>query len=440
MTVANLANCCWEHRRLGMPLVALLLLAGLPAYRAQAGDWPQWLGPQRNSVSGETLAPWEGEPRVVWKQPVGNAFSSPVVADGMIYTHAGVEGKDEEEVTAFDATTGKRLWHDIYPRAAYRSVLGTGPRSTPTVAGGRLYTLGVTGVLSCYDAKTGQRHWQVNPYEEHKTAIPNFGVCSSPLVTDGKIIFPVGGEGTGIVAYDAQTGKLAWKMLDEPAAAASPVLLPPAGDRQHTEVVVQTTLRLLGIEPVTGRIRWEHPLVFQPSGVSPTPLVQDNILICSTQDNGTLALDVAKPSDGAVDLKWWNQDVASYFSSGAVGQQGRVYIVTNLVDPLPRTDLRCLETASGNELWHAPGLGYFHVGVIHLADGKLLLLDDAGYLVLADTAGNRYRQLCKSKVCDGTFMNPVLSNGRIYVRDPKHLMCLEVGLAPANDAAAESKP
>lgn len=238
---------------------------------AQGPDWPQWLGPQRNGVSSESVSPWEGEPTVVWKKPVGNGYSVPVVADNRVFVHAAVAGKNAESVTAFDATTGTELWSEESPRAPYQSALGVGPRATPTVYNDRLFTIGITGVMSCFDVASGKRLWQTNPYEELKATRPGFGVCSSPLVVGERVILPVGGEGSGVVAYDAKTGKLAWKILDEPAAAASPLLIQPADGEQGARVVVQTTLRLAGIDPQDGTIHWEHPLVFQPSGVSPVP-------------------------------------------------------------------------------------------------------------------------------------------------------------------------
>ena len=317
--------------------------------RSQAEDWPQWLGPRRNGVSAETLNAWEGDPQIVWKQTVGNGFSVPVVADNRVFVHAAVAGKEAESVTAYDAT-GQVLWKDEYPRAEYRSELGVGPRATPTVQDGHLYTIGITGVMSCYEVASGKRVWQTNPYEELKAARPGFGVCSSPLVVGDRLVLPVGGEGSGVVGYDVKTGKVTWKILDEPAAAASPILIGVMQDGAQSRVVVQTTLRLAGIDPEDGTIHWEHPLVFQPSGVSPTPLLVGSTLVCSTQDNGTLALKIPQSSADVPAVQWWNQDVASYFSSGTIGAEQRVLIVTNRLQPLPRADLRCFDVSSGKEV------------------------------------------------------------------------------------------
>jgi outer membrane protein assembly factor BamB len=236
------------------------------------------------------------------------------------------------------------------------------------------------------------------------------------------------------VAYDAETGQEAWKTLDEPAGAASPIVVQRGeGADQVNEVVVQTTLRLVGLDPADGALRWEHPLVFEPSGVSPTSLVINDWLICSTQDTGTLSLRLPSGTGTTPpSLEWWNQDLSSYFSTGTVDPGGLVYLVTNQVMPLPRADIRCLNVQSGEEKWREEGLGYFHIGLILLSDGKLLTLDDGGFLVLAKGGAEGYEELARAKVCSGTFCNPVLANGRLYVRDAKEVICYDL-----NDAAAE---
>ncbi|MBL8849846.1 MAG: PQQ-binding-like beta-propeller repeat protein [Planctomycetaceae bacterium] len=393
-----------------------------------AGDWPQWLGPTRNGVSTETVAPWNklGDP--AWKRETASGFSVPVVAEGLLFVHATVPGQDEEEVIAVDALTGQDVWRDTYAREPYKSDLGVGPRATPSVINGRLYTTGITGVISCYEAKSGHRLWQINPWSDLGVDRPNFGVCASPVIVDGKVVVAVGGEGASIVAYNAETGEEAWKTLDEPAGSASPIVVQRGeGADQVNEVVVQTTLRLVGLDPADGATRWEHPLVFEPSGVSPTSLVINDWLICTTQDTGTLALRLP-PAAGTTppSLAWWNQDLSSYFSTGTVDPSGLVYLVTNQVMPLPRADIRCLDVQSGEEKWLGEGLGYFHIGLILLSDGKLLTLDDGGFLVLAEGGAEGYKELARAKVCSGTFCNPVLADGRLYVRDSKEVICYDL--------------
>ena len=427
MTMANIWNLKIASRtRLAWGLGAAF--CGVLHLSATAGDWPQWLGPTRNGVSLETVSPWKKFPEAVWKRETASGFSMPVVADGILFVHASVTDKEEEEVVAVDAKTGQDLWHDVYTRAPYKSQLGVGPRATPSVVNGRLYTTGITGVISCYEAQTGKRLWQINPWDELNVNRPGFGVCASPVIVDGKVIVAVGGEGASIVAYDAESGQLAWKTLDEPAGAASPIVVVRGeGVTQRNEIVAQTTLRLVGLSPNDGTVLWEHPLVFEPSGVSPTSLVLGDRLICSTQDTGALSLKLPTGTDSTPPaLEWWNHDLSSYFSTGTVSADGLVYLVTNQIMPLPRADIRCLDVVTGQEKWIKKGLGYFHVGLIQLSDGKLLLLDDAGILLLTEPGELGLKTLSHAKVCGGTFCNPVLANGCLYVRDSKEVACFNL--------------
>lgn len=415
--------------------MALILMGPL----APAADWPQWLGPQRDGVTTEIVSPWTEAPRVVWRCEVGNGYSSPVVSGGVVYLHARSVEKDKEteDVLAFDANTGKPVWSDTYQRETYRSALGTGPRATPAVVDGKLYTFGITGVLSCYEAKTGKRLWQTNPYETYKSPLPRFGVCSSPVIAGGRAVVLVGGGGTAVTAYDSLTGEVAWKGLDEPAGAASPTVWSRGeGAAERPTFVVQTTLRILGMAADDGKVLWEHPLVFQPAGVSPTPFLVGNTLVCTTPDSGTLALELPS-SSSASRLAWQKQDAASYFSTGTLGTGGSVLIVTNQQVPVPRADLRAFDVAKGDELWRKDGLGYYHFAVIATGDGKLLVINDGGNLLLAEVTREGFKELTKSKVCRGTLCNPALADGKLYVRDDKELICLQLDGSTVQSAASK---
>lgn len=420
-----------DSSRSPLALCLLTVIGGLwPASSVTAGDWPQWLGPNRNGVSSETVAPWEGEPKVLWKHPAGNGFNVPVVANDVVYIHAAVLGKDAEQVTAYDLHTGEQKWHQTYPRARYSSQLGVGPRATPTVHGDKLVTFGINGELACFNAGNGDILWRINPYKDNEITLPNFGICSSPLVYGKHVYVQIGGEGMAVAAYELETGKLAWKGLDEPASSASPIVWEHGeGDARRADIVVQTTLRIVGLDPETSQIRWEHPLVFQPQGVSPTPVVAGNQLVCTTQSTGALAVTIP-PAEGETKSTWWNQEFTSYFSTGTVGSEGKFFLITNATMPLPQTDVRCLDVATGKELWKQDKLGYFHVGLIALANDHLLILSDGGILTLAKVDGEGFEQLCQTKVCGGTFANPVLSNGHLILRDDQHLLCLELKAAP----------
>src|SRR5262249_7253950 len=139
--------------------IVIVFLSGIAV---AAADWPQWLGPNRDASSAEIITPWKGALTVVWRQAAGEGHSSPVTADGRLVFHAKVKDQDAEEVVALDAKTGKPIWRGSYPRGPFTSIFGNGPRATPAVASGKLYTLGVTGILTCWDAADGKQLWQVD--------------------------------------------------------------------------------------------------------------------------------------------------------------------------------------------------------------------------------------------------------------------------------------
>jgi outer membrane protein assembly factor BamB len=159
-------------------LVLLLLAAPL----VLAGDWPQWLGARRDGTTTEKIPVWKETPKQVWSEPAGEGYSVPVVADGRVFVHARVAGKQAEELFALDAKTGKELWRKSYARAPFNSFLNTGPQATPCVVEGKVYTYGITGVLTCFDAKTGDQVWQQDVFKKLDVKLPRFGVTCSPLV------------------------------------------------------------------------------------------------------------------------------------------------------------------------------------------------------------------------------------------------------------------
>ena len=410
-------------------MTASMFAAAMFAESATAGDWPQWLGPRRNGSSAERVESWTVDPPVLWRVDVGSGFSSPVVAGGKTFIHARVEQLQEEVVVAFDALTGKEAWRDKYPRPAYLSAVGGGPAATPTVAGNRIYTYGISGVLGCYETESGQRVWQRDVYRDFKAAVPRFGVCCSPLVVGNHVVVSVGGKQTALAAFDAQTGELAWQGFDEPASTASPILFrAPGQDVTDQTALFVTSLRLLAVDPLDGKLNWEAPLIFKPSGPAPTPLAVGDVLITSNSNDGTIATRIIPSTDGVrSETLWAKKEIGGYFSSGVRCGDQHVCLVTNVLTPLPCASLRCLDVNTGEELWNVPAVGYFHAGVIQVADNRLLVLDDAGTLRLFQIGDKKIEQLSKATICKGTLVTPALSNGLLFARDGTELVCVRVG-------------
>jgi outer membrane protein assembly factor BamB len=396
----------------------------------RAGDWPQWLGPKRDGSSPDKVAVWKEKesPKVLWKEVVGEGFSAPVIADGRVFIHAKVKDKEEEEVAAFDAVTGKLLWKDSYTRPAYKSVIGSGPRATPAVADKRLYTIGINGFLTCYEVEKGKRLWQVDLYKQLKADLPSFAVCCSPLVVGDRVIVSVGGKGRCIVSLNVESGEIKWQSLDDTASTSSAVLFAGGGRPAGTtpDVVFMTPLRIVAVDPLDGALRWEHPMVFQPQGTSPTPIAVGDKIVASTQAHGAVAVKIGKKDDKLnAEAAWQNKEMASYFSSG-VADGNLLFLVTNSTEGLPATAITCVDAPSGKELWKKEKVGYYHAGLIRTGDGKLLVLNDAGLLTLLEVDAKGAKELARAKVCGGTLVNPVLADGRLYVRDGKQIVCLKV--------------
>jgi outer membrane protein assembly factor BamB len=410
-----------------MPRLRSILLFLICTTAASAADWPQWLGPTRDGASPETVRPWTAPPRVVWRQPVGEGHSSPVVAEGRVYLHTKVKDKDEEELTAWDAETGKQVWHASYPRAPFRSPFGAGPGSTPAVDAGRLYALGVTGILSCYDAASGKPIWQADTLRQFDVKNLIFGVASSPLVLGDRVLVMVGGKGASVVAFDKFKGDVVWKSLDDRASYASPITIDQGGKAQ---VVFLTQQGLVSLNPADGTSYWQFPLVDKLFESSSTPVRTGNLLVGSSITYGSVALHLdLKEGKPAVREAWKNPSLTCYFSTPIPVGSDQLYLVSGKI-PLPgakvEAALCCVDPRSGKELWRKPAMGKYHVALIRTADNKLLALDDASNLLLLDPNPKEYRELARAPICGETWAHPALSNGRLYVRDEKELLCLRL--------------
>ncbi|MGH9370578.1 MAG: PQQ-binding-like beta-propeller repeat protein, partial [Vicinamibacterales bacterium] len=267
--------------RAGVVVVVVAAVAVVGGARAQ--DWNQWRGPSRAGVTTTFAAPakWPDRPTQAWEVKVGGGHSSPIVSNGRVFLHSRVE--EQEVVTAFDLLSGKQVWqqrydapYEMHPAARAH---GQGPKSTPVAAAGRLFTFGISGTLSAFDAASGKRLWQKRYSKEFDAASPDFGTAMSPVVEGDMLIAHVGGiETGGLAALDAATGQSKWMWKGDSPAYASPVVATFGKTRQ---VITQSRSHVVGINAADGRLLWSIPLTTEYHQNIVTPVIAGDLVIYS---------------------------------------------------------------------------------------------------------------------------------------------------------------
>ena len=409
-------------------LVAVLILT--PA--ALAEDWPQWLGPRRDGSTTEKVAPWKGELKVLWRRPVGEGEGAPVVAGGQVFLLSANRDKEEEMVQSFDARTGKPGWTYSYPRPAFKALfVGRGTGSTPTVAGGRVYTLGATGILTCVDAKSGEKVWQVDTAKEFQPPKLMFGVMGSPLVAGNRVYVNVGAKGASVVAFDKGTGNVIWKKLDDKPSYSSPTLIGPEKDPQ---VVFLTQKGLVALNADDGTPLWQYPFEDEFKESSTTPMLVGDRLLASSISLGSVLLQL--PKAGGIEKTpvkvWENPDLTCYFSTPIPVGKDHIYVVTGtkpkkgLPSLKSTATLWCIDAANGKPLWKRENVGKYHASLLRTGDNKLLMVEEAGSLVLLEPDPKQYRELARATICGETWAHAAVADGLLWIRDKKELVCVQL--------------
>jgi outer membrane protein assembly factor BamB len=382
---------------------------------AAAEDWPQWRGPARDGrASGlASRASWPETLTPGWKVKVGTGHSSPIVSGGRVYQ---LSREDESEVVrALDLASGRELWRQAYPVAYEMNPAATGhgkgPKSTPTLADGRLFTFGITGILSAWDAASGRLLWRKSFEASHRATSPAFGAAMSPVVEGGRVLAHVGGDGDGaLMAFDAASGAPVWSWKGDGPGYASPVVATLDGVKQ---VVTQSQNALVGVAADTGALLWKLGLRTPYEQNSVTPIVSGGLVVYSGLDVPlTAARPVKKGTAFSLETKWTNPDVASYLSTPVL-EGGRLYGLSHR----NRGQWFCVDAASGRTLWRSDGRQAESASII-VAAAALFLLDTNGSLTVAaaDTAG--FRPLRKwSVAASATWAHPVVLDSGILVKD-----------------------
>jgi outer membrane protein assembly factor BamB len=397
-------------RSLGLVVCLLVGLSG--------ADWPQFLGLRRNAVSTETglLQSWDEKgPPVVWKKNVGEGYSAPVVAgDRLILFH---RLENDEVIECLDAATSKEIWKHTTP-TKYDDALGkgNGPRSTPVIAGERVYTLSPGGLLLCLKLGDGKKVWQRALLEDYQVPRSFFGIGTSPIVEGDRLLVNVGAKDAGIVAFDKDTGKEVWKATADGASYASPVSATIDGVRH---VLFFTRQGIVSVDPATGAVRfskrWRSRIDASVNASSPL-VVGDQLFFTASYETGAILVRAKKDT---LEELWHNDRSLSCHFSTPVYCNGFLYGFHGRQEQ--GTEMRCVDLKTGQVRWSKEGFG---CGSMIVAEGNLIVLGEGGELVLIECKADKYHEKARAAVLAGPCLTHLaLANGRLYARDNKKLVC-----------------
>jgi len=414
----------------GLCLWAAIVVC-LWAATAVAGDWPQILGTRRDGHAApdeKLTATWPAAgPPVVWSREVGAGYAGVAVAAGRAYLFHRVG--DRELVEALEAATGETVWKDDGHPTAFQPQVGggDGPLCVPVVAGEKVVVFGASGTLACLDARTGRRQWTRQTHRDYAAPEGYFGTGSTPVVVAGRVIVNVGGarQDAGLVAFDLATGETAWQTLAEAASYSAPVPVEVDG-KPH--VLAVTRLACVLVDAATGAIRWRFPFGQRGPTVNaatPVLLPEGRLLVTAAYGIGS----VCAAFDGAAVRPIWEgvDSLATQYCTPIL-VAGHLYAIDGR-DDVPPADFKCLDPTTGRVLWVERGFGY---GTLVEAGGKLLAVKTDGELLLIepDAAGLEVPARARpfGPALSGALRAlPALAAGRLYLRDDRRLLCLQVG-------------
>lgn len=428
---------------------ALLALLAAPA---SAEDWAQWMGPHRDgqwTESGILESFPEGGPMVLWRAPIAAGYSGPAVADGQVFVTdfalengeikndpgGRVELKGQERVLCFDAASGEPLWRHAND-CEYKISYPAGPRATPTVSGGKVYTLGAEGRLVCLDQKSGDVVWSKELKQEYNTQSPIWGFCGHPLIDGQKLICLVGGEGSVAVAFDKDTGQELWRALSAPEPGYCPPSIIEAGGAR--QLIIWHAKSINSLNPESGEVYWSLPL--EPGyGMAITRPMQFGDYLFASGIGEVCAVFKLDPDKPAAEEVWRGTKENSLYCANSTPliADGVIY-----GSDCGKGCFRAVRLEDGERLWEtfAPTTngnrraGHGTAFLVKNAD-RYFLFSETGDLIIARLTAEKYEEVSRAHLLDPTneafgravlWTHPAFANRSIYARNDQELICVSL--------------
>ena len=399
-----------------LQIVLFAVMSTMTLAQGVGAGWSQWRGPRRDgTVTTPLPATWPATLTRRWELRVGVGHAAPVVAGDRVVLQTR-EG-DREITRAIALATGKELWRDEYAapytvNSAARAH-GAGPKSTPAIAGGRVFTFGIGGILSALDLKTGKLLWRTPP----PAALPEYGTAMSPVADGALVIAHMGGRNNGaLTAFDSATGAIRWRWTGDGPAYASPVIATIGGTRH---LITQTQQSIVSVNVANGTLLWRAPFSTPYNQNAVTPIVSGDLVIYSGLDAGVTAVRLAlKGNQWVASPAWKNEQVSMYMSSPVINGM-TLYGLSHRNSG----QFFALDLATGKTLWTSKGREGENASLI--AAGSVLLLSTTNAeLIIARANPAKFEEVRRYKVADSAvWAHPAVAPRALLVKDTDKLIC-----------------
>ncbi|MDB6016735.1 MAG: outer rane biosis protein BamB [Pedosphaera sp.] len=438
-------------------ILAVLPLLLVSSASLRADDWPQWLGPQRDGVWRETGIVQKfpvGGPPVRWRTAIGGGYSGPAVADGRVYLTDRQVDKEAnhsadpmdrgvihgtERILCLDQATGNILWKHEY-EAAYTMSYSAGPRATPVVSGGKVYTLGAEGNLFCLEAKKGEVVWSHDFKKDYGVRTPLWGFSANPLLDGDRLICLVGGTNTIVVAFNKDTGKEMWHALTAREPGYSPPVIIKAGGKR--QLIIWDPVAVNSLNPETGEVYWSQPAEAKMGLSIATPRKMGDLLFVTSFYNGSvmLRLDTGKPAATPLwqskKISEKNTDALHSIISTPFLENGYIYGVCSY------GQLRCLKADTGERVWETfkattpddKEMRWANAFIVKNGN-RFFICNEKGDLIIAKLSPKGYEEISRAHLLEPTntdtgrdvvWSHPAFAGRCVFARNDKEIICVRL--------------